>query len=336
MKANLLLFASSAFGRSGDGSSINDNDAIFNTWCKDVGIVSPGAEVRTTPLSVAGRGVFSTKDLVQGEEVISIPHHTVMTQYNCEKYFPTLASKLSSAHSQADGWKSKMRRLRRNIWNQTIRRRPALGTYDRWQVDLTAYSLEAIEQEHPWSTWILQWTRDDPLQRLVDSTVTTTRMTPHPWKNDAIEATIADFHTMSPDISQQNIGAAIAIRLNELYEYSSTYKNRGVPISESLYCTLMSRAVGLSDDVAAVIPMHDMINHSSSPNLCLSFDVTYDESATFKLFALEDIPKDTELLLRYKEVTEDDGKWNEEKATWLLAHWGIPSSPSDFLVMEHT
>jgi hypothetical protein len=331
MKANLLLFASSGIGRSGDGGIFNDNDAIFNSWCEEIGIIFPGAEVRTTPLSVAGRGVFSTKDLVKGDEVISIPHHTVMTQYNCEKYFPALASKLSLAHAQTDGWKSKLQRLRRNIWNQTIRRRPALGTYDKWQVDLTAYALEAIEQEHPWSTWILQWKRDDPLQRLVDSTAATVT---YPWKNDAIEAAITDFHTMAPEISECNIGAAIAIRLNELYEYVTSHTHRGVPISESLYCTLMSRAVGLSDDVVAVIPMHDMINHSSSPNLCLTFDVSDDEYATFKLLALEDIPRDTELLLKYKEVTEDDGKWNEEKATWLLAHWGIPSSPSDCLVVD--
>lgn len=78
----------------------------------------------------------------------------------------------------------------------------------------------------------------------------------------------------------------------------------------------MSRAVGLSDDVVAVIPMHaDMINHSSSPNLCLIFEVADDDSARI-------YPRDNDLLLKYKEVTEDNGKWNEEKATWLL-HTGV-------------
>ena len=40
MKANLLLFASSGIGRSGDGGIFNDNDAIFNSWCEEIGIDS--------------------------------------------------------------------------------------------------------------------------------------------------------------------------------------------------------------------------------------------------------------------------------------------------------
>ena len=73
MKAKLLLFASSI------GS--NDKDTIFNAWCSEVGISCPGADVRSTPESVAGRGVFSTKDLSIGEEVISIPHYAALKRY---------------------------------------------------------------------------------------------------------------------------------------------------------------------------------------------------------------------------------------------------------------
>ena len=51
--------------------------------------------------------------------------------------------------------------------------------------------------------------------------------------------------------------------------------------------------------------MHDMINHSSSPNLCLTFDISDDDYATFKLLALEDVPKDSELFLKYKEVSDN-------------------------------
>ncbi|KAL3774252.1 hypothetical protein ACHAW5_010084 [Stephanodiscus triporus] len=312
MKANLLLFASSI--RS------NDKDAIFNAWCSDVGISCPGAEVRSTSESVAGRGVFSTKDLLIGEEVISIPHYAALTQYNCALYFPALARELSSAHGKRNTKRSYLKR----IWNR-IRRMPTLekSTSDEiWQAELTAYALKALEQEHPWSTWISQWKRDDPLQRLVDVST---------WRNDdeAIGVAVAEFHKMAPDIPECKIGAAIGIRLHELEEYSARYKDK-VPTSESLYCTLMSRAVGLSENVAAILPMHDMVNHSSNPNIGLAFA----EDETFKLIALENIPENTELFLSYKGVRDDEGKWDEDKATWLLAHWGIPSAPLEISRVE--
>ncbi len=305
MKANLLLFASSI------GS--NDKDAIFNAWCSEVGISCPGAEVRSTPESVAGRGVFSTKDLSIGEVVISIPHYAALTQYNCATYFPTLARELSLTHGRSDTKRGYLKR----IWNRITRRLTLeKSTADEiWQAELTAYALEALEKGHPWSTWISQWKRDDPLQHLVDMSA---------WRNDneAIRVAVSDFHKMAPGIPKCKIGAAVGIRLHELREYSARYSNK-VPTSESLYCTLMSRAVGLSEYVAAVLPMHDMVNHSSKPNLGMAFA----EDESFKLIALEDIPKDTELFLSYKVVMDNEGNWDENKATWLLAHWGIPPAP---------
>jgi hypothetical protein len=308
MKANLLLFASSNLSHC-------DKDAIFNAWCSEIGISCPGAEVRSSSESVAGRGVFSTKDLSIGEEVISVPHYAALTQYNCATYFPDLSRKLSSAHGKRNAKRSYLKR----IWHR-IRRRPTLeksSDDEIWPAELTAYALEALEKEHPWSTWISQWKRDDPFQNLVDTSS---------WRNDddAIHVAVSDFHKMAPAIPECKISVAVGIRLHELEEYSSKYSNK-VPTSESLYCTLLSRAVGLSDYVAAVLPMHDMINHSSNPNLGLAFA----EDETFKLIALENIPKDSELFLSYKDVIGDGGKWDEDKASWLLVHWGIPSSPSE-------
>ncbi|KAL3810360.1 hypothetical protein ACHAXA_004202 [Cyclostephanos tholiformis] len=307
MKASLLLFASS-IGRN------SDKDAIFNAWCSEVGISCPGAEVRSSSESVAGRGVFSTKDLSIGEEVISIPHYAALTQYNCAAYFPDLERELSSVRDKGNTKRSYLKR----IWHRMKRRPTSEKSNDdeTWPAELTAYALEAIETEHPWSTWISQWKRDDPLQNLVDISS---------WRNDdAIRVAVADFHKMAPAVPECKIGAALGIRLHELEVYSSRYTNK-VPTSESLYCTLMSRAVGLSDSVAAVLPMHDMINHSPNPNLGLAFA----EDETFKLIALENIPKDSELFLSYKTVIDDNGKWDEDKACWLLVHWGIPSSQSE-------
>ena len=252
--------------------------------------------------------------------MISIPHYAALTQYNCATYFPTLARELSSSHGRSNTKRGYLKR----IWNQ-IRRRPTLEKSiadEIWQAELTAYALEALEKGHPWSTWISQWKQNDPLQRLVDMSA---------WRNDdeAIRVAVSDFHKMAPGIPEHKIGAAVGIRLHEIEEYSVRYSNK-VPTSESLYCTLMSRAVGLSEYVAAVLPMHDMVNHSSKPNLGMAFA----EDKSFKLIALEDIPKDTELFLSYKVVRDDEGNWDEDKATWLLAHWGIPSAPLEMSQVE--
>ena len=148
MKAKRLLFASSI------GS--NDKDTIFNAWCSEVGISCPGADVRSTPESVAGRGVFSTKDLSIGEEVISIPHYAALKQYNCATYFPTLARELSSARGRSNTKRGYLKRF----WNRIRRRLPLEKSIadEIWQAELTAYNaLEALEKGHPWSTWISQW-----------------------------------------------------------------------------------------------------------------------------------------------------------------------------------
>eukprot|EP00580_Thalassiosira_gravida_P002271 CAMPEP_0201602092 /NCGR_PEP_ID=MMETSP0492-20130828/2900_1 /ASSEMBLY_ACC=CAM_ASM_000837 /TAXON_ID=420259 /ORGANISM="Thalassiosira gravida, Strain GMp14c1" /LENGTH=234 /DNA_ID=CAMNT_0048065501 /DNA_START=739 /DNA_END=1443 /DNA_ORIENTATION=- len=206
------------------------------------------------------------------------------------------------------------------IWDR-IRRRSAreeLTADDVWQAELTAYALEASTGEHPWSTWISQWERDDPWQKLVDEST---------WMQEddgSIDVAVSDFSKMAPAIPGYKTGAAIGIRLQELDEYLERYENSKVPTSASMHSTLISRAIGLSDSVTAILPMHDMINHSSNPNLGFTF---FADDESFKMIALEDIPKDEELFLSYTDVNDDEDKWDEDKAAWLLVQWGIPSSP---------
>ena len=50
--------------------------------------------------SVAGRGVFSTKDLIAGEEIITIPPHAALTQGNGALNFPSLADELLDLRKQ--------------------------------------------------------------------------------------------------------------------------------------------------------------------------------------------------------------------------------------------
>ncbi|KAL7533536.1 hypothetical protein ACHAXR_005297 [Thalassiosira sp. AJA248-18] len=142
------------------------------------------------------------------------------------------------------------------------------------------------------------------------------------FDDEATAMAVSDFRKMAPEIPEYKIGAAVGIRLQELDKYSEKYKNKNVKTSVSMYSTLISRAIGLSDDVTAILPMHDMINHSTNPNLAMAFAV----DGNFKLIALHDIPKGEELFLTYQDST---GKWDEDKATWLLVQWGIPSSPAE-------
>ena len=147
------------------------------------------------------------------------------------------------------------------------------------------------------------------------------------YEDEAINKAVKEFQEMAPDISEYKIAAAVGIRLQKLDEYLDKYSNNSgqVQTDASLYSTLLSRAVGLSDSVTAVLPMHDMINHSSNPNVGMVLD---GEDLTFKLVATTDIPKDSELFISYMKVLDDGGKWDEDKATWLLVQWGIPSSRS--------
>ncbi|ACI64464.1 predicted protein [Thalassiosira pseudonana CCMP1335] len=281
-------------------------DAVFNKWCLDSGIEAK-AEVRTTPKSVAGRGVFAVEDISQDDIVISIPYHLVLTQDNGDRYFPNIATRLAAVRQE-----EKQSRIRRVLNKIRGKHQHNLRRDDYWQAELTTYALSALESEHPWSTWVEQWQREDPYQTLIDESS---------WRSDdnATIKALSDFAAIAPSIPEYKVNAAVGIRLAEMNEYTSKYEGK-VPHSESMYSILTSRAVGLSDSVTACIPMHDMINHSFEPNLGFTF---YD--GNFELVALRDITCDEELFLKYTDVTNTAGEWDEDKAAWLLVQWGISS-----------
>jgi len=299
-------------------STTNDADATFMQWCSDVGITCTGVELQTTSKSVADRGVFTTQDVSIGDTVISIPYYAALTEENAAVYCPALARELFDIQKGVIKKEKKRSKLKR-IWNKIRSKReenelqPAGG---HWQAALTAYALKSLEVDHAWSPWIQQWARDDPTQTLVDGSS---------WRDDdeVIKKAVLDFHKMAPDIPEFKIAAAVGIRLQQIDDYSDQY-NR-IPTDPSLYSTVLSRAVGLSDNVTAVLPMHDMINHSFEPNIGL----TFADDGCIKLFATKDIPKDQELFLKYMDVLDEEGEWDEDKAAWLLVQWGIPCSRSD-------
>ena len=118
-------------------------------------------------------------------------------------------------------------------------------------------------------------------------------------------------------MTKYDINAAVEIRLHQVDEYTERYHNKA-STSKTLYTTLISHAIGLSDSVTGILPMHDMLNHSTDPNLAFSFC-----NGNFELVALRDISSDEELLLLYVGVFHKEGEWDGDNATWLLVQWGI-------------
>ena len=285
--------------------------------------------------------MFSTKDLVAGEEIITIPHHTALTQGNGELNFPSLASKLADVRNE-NTQKPQRGNILKRLWNR-IRRRQSndamgldavpdnVGYY--WKEELTAYALAALEQDHPWAPWIKQWQRNDPMQALIEKgTWTSDNLVYTDFYPDGISESVhtamSDFHKMAPDIAEFKVMAAVGIRLEIVDDYLSQYRNK-VPASASQFSVAVSRAVGLTKEVSAIVPFHDMINHSSQTNV----EMRVNDDGSFSIVASKNIVKDTELLLRYMDVNEE-GSWDEDKATWLLVQWGIPSSPLEFVAHE--
>jgi hypothetical protein len=269
-------------------------DALFTDWCHKVGIELPKAQLRTTNKSVAGRGVFATEDVQQGDVVMRIPEAAVLHSHNAELYFPQTAAFL--ANKRREIFQQHRRRHRRwdprTIWRSV---RPVSieqdhlefvnPTEDLWQMELTLFALDVLESadHHPWGPWVSEWYRDDPMHRLHEKN---TR-----W-NDAVEIQkcVSELHDMLPEASTLLLNAAVDLRLRRLDALKSLYNVRDIPPLDKMYGLLISRAIELGDGIAGVIPMFDMINHSDEPNVALSFD-----GPSFVLVAQCDVAENEEV-----------------------------------------
>jgi hypothetical protein len=147
MKALLLLLASSA-------------DIRFHKWCNRVGIETPAASLLTTPESVAGRGVFATEDLREGDVTIRIPYYAVFHKYTAALFFPELAKEIEKEKKKFEGRNKLWRRLLGKPGNKY----EFTQSSDLWQMELTKYSLACLKNNSFWMEWISQWQRSDPLQ----------------------------------------------------------------------------------------------------------------------------------------------------------------------------
>lgn len=314
----LSLLASST--RTSSSSSLLENqikplkeDIQFHSWCEAVGIVnSPTIQLATSPLSVAGRGVFAVDFIPQGEPLVTIPPHCVLTPKVAAQYFPDVAEDLNRKLKRSKGWFSRL--VQRHKTDK------ANCDDEYWQPELTAYALAAVESENnPWAEWICQWNRDDPILRLFEDGV-------QPSDGERISAVADELKSMLPELSQLELQAAIQIRLQRFEEHRSIFFNdNSNSFSRQeiarMYAILGSRALDLGDDINGVVPMYDMINHSLDPNLVFAINEDYN----LQLFASRDIYAGEELFLCYNNLEQiDRNGWTELNALWTLVQWGIP------------
>ena len=298
-------------------------DLQFHDWCSTVGISTPLAKLETTERSIAGRGVFATKNIEEGDIVITIPEAVVLHEYNAATIFPELAEKLWKCKLEFEKIEADQRGSVRRMYRHLFKRQRRKETFefvdssDLWQATLTLFSLACLDEktDHPWKFWVSQWQRIDPMQSLFENVAT--------WRDkEQVVSCVDKLSKMLPDVSATKLRAAVETRLGRLEELKQIFDLEGDDDEEknvsTMFGIMTSRAVDLGDGVLGVLPMFDMLNHSNDPNLALSFD-----GETFSLWATRDIAQGQELFVCYKD-RRDAVEWDEHDAIWMLVQWGIP------------
>lgn len=300
--------------------SARSADLQFHDWCTSNSITTPLARLETSPKSVAGRGIFASDDIQEGDVVMTIPEGIVLHEFNAASSFPRLGNDLFSKIQRFEDAK----RGRRRWWHRFTKRQPTenyefTDSSDLWQATLTIFSLACLEvgdgegNNPPWAHWISQWRRTDPMQSLFEKSVT--------WRDEEDVLTCVDqLSQMLPDVSKTKLRAAVEMRLGRLEELKTIFDIDDDDNSFSrMFGVLTSRAIELGDNVLGILPMFDMLNHSNDPNLALSFD-----GENFALWGRRKIAKGEELFVSYKDLRDKHMEWDEDDAIWMLVQWGIP------------
>jgi SET domain len=130
------------------------DDHAFHSWCTTVaGIQTPAAILKTTSDSVAGRGVFATRDVREGEVVVEIPERSVLHEFNAAFQFPKVAKdfvRQQKKYLNRERWWWRLLFLGRQTYKD-LDHEDIINSI--WSAELTAYCLAAIESDHPWAEW---------------------------------------------------------------------------------------------------------------------------------------------------------------------------------------
>jgi len=219
------------------------DDTLMHSWCDSIGIaINPSVQLLTTPQSVAGRGVFAVQPLVKEELAAAIPTYAIFHPENARNMFPEVAYQLQqkqrekqqqqlpqnvdneptclaeeSGRDESTKKRNLFQRLKRRLLKRGKRGKTNISADDNvghseeipWQVELTEYALAALKEGHPMAPWILQWKRDDPVQRLFQNGPPNL-----PHDSERVQATALELQQqVSNELPIHKILAALNIRL---------------------------------------------------------------------------------------------------------------------------
>lgn len=332
-------------------------DLALHNWCtQTAGIaLSSSIQICTTPRSVAGRGLFATQDVEEGEVLALIPQEVVFGVDNCREQFKLMGEKFDLGGMNAavsEKQSGRKRRWIRKMVSKLARRENAgkeSGITDEstmWAPILTRYALKAKTASHPSAEWIEQWNRCDPMHDAYLKMGPILRIAHNDNKEELPEygmmmeelicSTATQIKNMMPHLDEKHLQAAISIRLSRLDEHFRLLgfvDDESIDLDEALklYSLITSRAIELDSDagVTAVLPAYDLANHSLNPNLGLEYVENdsndnvagIDSKGFYSIFARRHISAGEELFFRYTKLDEP---MDDNSALWAAINWGIP------------
>jgi SET domain len=295
-------------------------DELMHKWCESMEIsINPSAQIITTAASVAGRGVFVLGPLSKNEIVAAIPTYAMFHPRNAGSMFPEVAATLKKRKQQCSATQTNLKRdwfaaLKHRLFRRFRRKE---DEEIPWQAELTEYAMVAVRDDHAFAPWIRQWARDDPVLKLFQSGATRD-------DEEAVDTAAKELNRMLPQMPLCKIMAALTIRMEQFESHQVYLTDPTAAETASMYSTLCSRAIGVTEDIVAVVPFHDMINHSFQPNLGLEIS---DDGRYLEIYALDNIPAGKELTFCYSSIGKE---YDEDAALWMLVQWGIPATESEW------
>lgn len=305
-----------------ESKSQNEQDRTLMEWYSRHGILGAcdQVEVKTTPESVAGRGLFAKEghQFQQGDMLALIP---------AERVFSTANPKVKQLQAQL--------KLQDENHNNNKEARHAILAACAFQ----AKKLENGDNSH-WSQWIDTW-QGPPCIRPLET-----------FSNSELQE-LSNMAETNLAVIQDAIETRYNVYQNDHSIMANACGDTNVPLLNELYTIILSRSANLGPDweyQGGIIPLHDMLNHpprgvAPSVELMSIGEVTRLTSEAFTkdlvqsafgnnlvlremrdlvLVARRPIQGGEELLMSYSGKA--DTQPSEKERAWRMLQYGFPLS----------
>jgi len=296
--------------------SLITSDSSFHHWCERQGIKALSVSLRTTPESVAGRGVFALGTIAKDSAVLRIPETVVLDVPNAKEQYPNMAKELKEKIQQAN------EDFEEFCYEYTTEH------VDWWQAELAMYALAAQSADDGfWSPWISAWQRDDPVQSILFQSKFSTVHDDESIFDNCVQ----DMQNLLPRSasgpSKAAIERALTVRIGRMKELQTLFEMTDEQVAMCGLLTSRSISLGPTCGHSGVIPFLDMVNHSTRrSNVSLR-----KTKSVYELYATRNVDAGEELFMCYDHVKEKSSSntcknslSSEDRAAWMLVQWGIP------------